>query len=110
MVIPMVDGVIVKSRFPMPLLKIVDLVRDRFGISRAQAIKFLTILGVRLYNIGLTERALRLYEEGKASVGKAAEIAGMPIDSFVYVASAKGIRSNIKESIKGLIDALKTER
>jgi hypothetical protein len=106
----MPDGAIVKSRFPVPLLKVVDATAEGLGISRAQAIKFLTILGVRLYNIGLTDRALRMYEDGKVPLNKAAEIAGMPVDSFIYVASGRGIRSNIKESIKGLIDALNRER
>jgi hypothetical protein len=106
----MPDGVIVKSRFPVPLLKVVDATAEGLGISRAQAVKFLTILGVRLYNIGLTDRALRMYEDGKVPLNKAAEIAGMPVDSFIYVASGRGIRSNVKESIKGLIDALNRER
>lgn len=106
----MADGIIVKSRFPTPLLKAVDSAAGQFGISRAQAIKFLTLLGIRLYNIGLTERALKLYEDGRVSVGKAAEIAGLPVDSFVYVASGRGARRNIRESIKGLFEALKTER
>jgi hypothetical protein len=106
----MADGVIVKSRFPTPLLKAVDSTAEQFGISRAQAIKFLTLLGLRLYNIGLTERALKLYEDGRVSVAKAAEIAGLPVDSFVYVASGRGARRNIRESIRGLFDALKTER
>ena len=105
----MVDGVIVKSRFPTPLLKAVDSTAERFGISRAQAIKFLTLLGIRLYNIGLTERALKLYEDGKVSVTKAADLAGLPVDSFIYVASGRGIRRNIRESIKGLFEALKPE-
>jgi hypothetical protein len=106
----MPDGAIVKSRFPLPLLKVVDTTAEGLGISRAQAIKFLTILGARLYNIGLMDRALRLYEDGRVPLSKAAEVAGMPVDSFVYIASSRGIKSNIKESIKGLIDALKTER
>lgn len=106
----MPDGSVVKSRFPLPLLKVVDATAEGLGISRAQAIRFLTILGVRLYNIGQTDRALRLYEDGKAPLNKAAEIAGMPVDSFVYIASSRGLKSNIRESIKGLKDALKTER
>jgi predicted HTH domain antitoxin len=106
----MPDGVVVKSRFPTPLLKAVDSAAEKFGISRAQAIKFLTLLGIRLYNIGLTERALKLYEDGKVPVSKAAEIAGLPTDSFIYVASGRGLKSTVRESIKGLIEALKTER
>jgi predicted HTH domain antitoxin len=51
-----------------------------------------------------------MYEDGKVPLSKAADVAGMPVDSFVYIASSRGIRSNIKESIKGLIDSLKTER
>jgi predicted HTH domain antitoxin len=106
----MPDGVVVKSRFPIPLLRAVDSAAEKFGISRAQAIKFLTLLGIRLYNIGLTERALKLYEDGKIPVSKAAELAGLPVESFIYVASSRGLKSTVRESIKGLIDALKTER
>jgi predicted HTH domain antitoxin len=106
----MPDGVVVKSRFPSPLLKAVDSAAEKFGISRAQAIKFLTLLGIRLYNIGLTERALKLYEDGKVPVNKAAELAGLPVDSFIYVASSRGMKTTVRESIKGIIDALNPQR
>lgn len=66
-----------------------DLLKD-LDIGDSSQLREIIEMGIKQMKI---ERALRLFEEGKISMGKAAESAGISLREMMLQASARGIKS-----------------
>lgn len=84
-------SVVVKSRVPLRLLKSIEEVSQRFGVSRSEAIRMLVSLGLKEWMRENIDRAIGLYVHGKVSLVKAAELAGIPSDMLYDIIAGRGI-------------------
>lgn len=84
-------SVVVKSRIPPRLLKSIKEVSEQFGISRSEAVRMLVSLGLKNWMREKTDRAIGLYVNGKVSLVKAAELAGLPSDMLYDIIAGRGI-------------------
>lgn len=66
-----------------------DLLKD-LDIGDSSQLREIIQMGIKQMKI---ERALHLFEEGKISMGKAAESAGISLREMMLQASARGIKS-----------------
>jgi len=67
---------IITTRIPEDLAKEVERIAQAEALDKSTTIKRLLIQAVHTWKI---DYALRLYQEGKISIGKAAETAGIPL-------------------------------
>jgi len=81
----------VKSRVPLRLLKSIEEVSQRFGVSRSETIRMLVSLGLKIWMRENIDRAIGLYVDGKVSLVKAAELAGLPSDVLYDIIAGRGI-------------------
>ena len=75
-------------RVPEDVLEKIDEIAKREGKDRSEVIRELLRIGLR---DKLIEEALRAYKEGKVSMWKAAEMAGVSLWEFVEILREKGI-------------------
>ncbi len=78
-----------------------DKVSEEKRVDRTGAIRILLTAGWKELSL---EKALNLYKEGKASIDKAAKIAGLTVSEMMEEAAARGIKSDetIEEYRKGV--------
>jgi len=94
------------ARIEPEILKILDKVSEEKKVDRTSAIKILVNAGWKELSL---EKALRLYREGKASVDKAAKIAGLTVSEMMDEIAAHGIKSDetieeYKQGVKILME------
>ena len=94
------------ARIEPEVFQIVENVAKEESIDRTAAIKKLVLIGWKELKL---EHSLTKYREGKISLDKAAEIAGIPIQEMMKQASLHGIKSEetLEEFKEGLNILLK---
>lgn len=89
------------ARMEPEIIKIVDKVSEENRVDRTSAIKLLVTAGWKELSL---RKALELYREGKASVDKAAKIAGLTVSEMMEEIAVNGIKSEetIEEYRRGI--------
>ena len=96
---------VITTRVPEDLAKEVERIAEAEALDKSTTIKRLLIQAVRAWKI---DYALRLYQEGRVSIGKAAEIAGVSLWEFMDVMVKRKIplqtsRENLEEDLKAAL-------
>ena len=79
---------LISARIPQEDAAIIDEVALEERTDRTTALKKILLLGAKRYKL---ERAVRCYQKGAASIGRAAEIAGMSIWEMQDELASRGI-------------------
>lgn len=89
------------ARIEPELIEIVDRVSEENKVDRTSAIKILVTAGWKELRL---KKALELYRIGKASVDKAAKIAGLTVSEMMEELAVRGIKSEetIEEYRQGI--------
>lgn len=97
------------ARIEPEIMQIVDKVSEEKSVDRTGALKILVAKGWKEFRL---EKGLHSYAEGKASIDKAAKIAGIAVTEMMEQATAHGIKSDetIEEYKQGLKLLLKQHR
>jgi len=93
---------IITTRVPEDLAKEVERIAQAEALDKSTTIKRLLIQAVHAWKI---DYALRLYQEGKISIGKAAETAGISLWELIDTIVKRKIplqtsRDNLEEDLK----------
>lgn len=81
----------VSTRLPDDVVEALDELGDRSGQSRSEVMREVVRKGLRAERL---ERALDAYRAGEVSLGKAAEMAGLPIAIFLQEMKRHGVLLN----------------
>lgn len=89
------------ARLGKELISAIEDTAKEESVDKTSALKQLVILGRRQY---LMQKYLQLYRDGKCSIDRAAEAAGITVSEMMEEAAKAGIRSTetIEEYRKGL--------
>ena len=100
----------VTARLKMELLKEIQEMAKEESIDRSSAIQRLLKIGLREYRM---EKALNLYRDGKVTLWKAAEIAGVSLREMMEAIKARDIPyqydfETLEENVNELLAKRKT--
>lgn len=96
---------VITTRVPEDLAKEVERIAEAEALDKSTTIKRLLIQAVRAWKM---DYALRLYQEGRVSMGKAAEITGVSLWEFIDIMVKRKIplqtsRENLEEDLKAAL-------
>ncbi len=98
----------VTARLKLELLKEIQELAKEESIDRSSAIQRLLKIGLKEYKI---EKALNLYRDGKVTLWKAAELAGVSLRQMMEEIKARDIPYQYDfEALEEYIDELLTKR
>ena len=98
----------VTARLKMELLKKIQEMAKEESIDRSSAIQRLLKIGLRKYRM---EKALNLYRDGKVTLWKAAEIAGVSLREIMDAIKARDIPYQYDfEALEEYVDKLLAKR
>jgi len=96
---------IVSTRIPDEIARDLKEIEEEEKTDRATVIRKLLVRGIKQWKI---ERALRLYREGKATLWRAARLAGVTLREMMEMAAKEGIQfqytpKDLEEDIEAAI-------
>jgi len=96
---------IVSTRIPDEIARDLKEIEEEEKTDRATVIRKLLVRGIKQWKI---ERALRLYREGKATLWRAARLAGVTLREMMEIAAKEGIQfqytpKDLEEDIEAAI-------
>ncbi len=98
----------VTTRLKMELLKAIQEIAEEQSIDRSSAIQRLLEIGLREYKM---EKALNLYRDGKVTLWKAAESAGVTLREMMEAIKARDIPYQYDfEALEEYVDELLAKR
>lgn len=98
--------VLTTVRLPERIMKTLDEKAGEEGLDRTTVLRKLLEESIKEWKI---EKAANKYKQGRISLGKAAEIAELPVDETMEELARRGIKSDltVEEYKESLVTALK---
>jgi len=95
----------VAVRLPDGVIKIIDELCSDLGESRAKVLREILMEGIRVLRL---RKALKMLSEGKITVWRAAEIAGLSLWEFIEVIEKEKVvlPISVKDVVKDLLEGL----
>jgi predicted HTH domain antitoxin len=85
----------ITARVPDDIYERIEMIREEEQLDRSTAIKRLLERGIEDWQL---ETAVRQYQDGAISIGRAADLAGLSIWRFLDVLDDRGIEANYTEA------------
>lgn len=85
----------ITARVPDDIYERIEMIRKEEQLDRSTAIKRLLERGIEDWQL---ETAVRQYQDGAISIGRAADLAGLSIWRFLDVLDDRGIEANYTEA------------
>ena len=81
----------ITARVPDDIYEVIEMIREEDQLDRSTTIKRLLERGIEDWQL---ETAVRQYQDGAISIGRAADLAGISIWRFLDVLDERGVEAN----------------